>query len=154
KRMVMDLLLDMLFGSTSSNYLSLYDSGLIDDSFSYEYSYEDEFDFVAVGGDSKKPTELSDAIKDILLGSEASDELNEEHFRLVKKRTIGELLQALNSPEYMANQFFDFYYDDATLFDLVPIVESITLDDVKTTAASYMKENVMTVFQVLPSEEN
>lgn len=58
KRYELHILLKLLFGSTSSNYLSLYDDGLIDDSFSYEYSYEDHFDFIAVGGDTKHPAEL------------------------------------------------------------------------------------------------
>ncbi len=153
KRYELDMLLKLLFGPTSSNYLDLYDAGLVDDSFSYEYSYETHFDFVAVGGDTKKPDELEVALKRILLEASTSPELTESHFKMVKKRTIGQLLQALNSPEYMATQFVDFYYEDATLFDLIPIVEAITLADIRKAAANFFKEERMSVFRILPLGE-
>ena len=152
-RVNMQLLLNLLFGDTSSNYLTLYDDGFIDDSFSYEYSYEREFNFLAVGGDSKYPDQLETELKKILLHAPESSELNNAHFDIVKKSMLGELLQALNSPEYIANQFLDFYYEDATLFDLIPIVESTKLEDIKKTAACFMKEDRLSVFQVLPHEE-
>jgi len=153
KRLTMELLLNLLFGETSSNYLELYDEGLIDDSFSYEYSYEEQFDFVAIGGDTRAPEKLSEKVKEILQQASSSKELNEEHFRLNKRKMIGQLLQALNSPEYIANQFFDFYYEDVTLFDLVPIVEQLTLSDAKEAAATYFLDEVTSVFHVLPERE-
>lgn len=63
------------------------------------------------------------------------------------------MLQALNSPEYMATQFVDFYYEDATLFDLIPIVEAITLADIRKAAANFFKEERMSVFRILPLGE-
>lgn len=153
KRVAMSLLLDLLFGGTSTNYLRLYDEGLIDGSFNYDYAYEDYFDYLTVGGDTKNPIEFSQIIKNILLQAADSEELTGEHFKLVKKQTIGLLLQGLNSPDYIGNAFFDYYYKDATLFDLIPIVESVSLEDVQLIARQFMKKERLSTFYVLPQKE-
>lgn len=41
----MDLLFQMLVGTTSQNYLRLYNEGLLDDSFGYEFSMDRSFYF-------------------------------------------------------------------------------------------------------------
>ncbi|MEG0474382.1 MAG: pitrilysin family protein [Carnobacterium sp.] len=146
----MDLLLTLLFGPTSANYLKLYDSGIIDDSFSYDFSLDRTFHFVDIGGDAKDAEAFSTVVKEILLTAKESPELTEENLTLVKKRMIGQVLQSLNSLEYIANQYSQQAYGDATLFDLVPIIETITLDQLKSLAECFMQEAHMSVFHILP----
>ncbi|WP_028274030.1 EF-P 5-aminopentanol modification-associated protein YfmH [Atopococcus tabaci] len=153
-RIGMDLLLKMLFGPTSANYLKLYDSGLIDDSFSYEFSYERSFDFLSVGGDTKDPDGLTDVLKEILLSAKNSPEMTEENFELVKKRSIGQMLQAMNSIEYLAHQFIEADYGEANVFDIVPIMEDITLEELQELADCYMKAPVLSAFHILPRGED
>ncbi len=149
----MDLLLALLVGPTSDNYLRLYDSGVIDDSFSYDFSLERTFHFADIGGDTKDPETFSKVIKEILLTAKMSPELNEDHLVLIKKRMIGQVLQSLNSLEYIANQYSQQSYGEATLFDLVPIIESITLNQIKQVAEEFMQESHMSVFHILPKED-
>lgn len=146
----MDLLLTLLFGPTSANYLKLYDNGIIDDSFSYDFSLDRTFHFVDIGGDAKDAEAFSTVVKEILLTAKESPELTEENLTLVKKRMIGQVLQSLNSLEYIANQYSQQAYGDATLFDLVPIIETITLNQLKSLAESFMQEAHMSVFHILP----
>ncbi len=150
----MDLLLTLLFGPTSANYLNLYDKGIIDDSFSYEFNLDRTFHFIDIGGDTKDSVVFSDEIKKILLDAKNSSELTEENLTIVKKRMIGQELQSLNSLEYIANQFSQPSYGEATLFDVVPIIESITLTDIKKAAEEFMIEDHMTTFHILPKGEN
>ena len=150
----MDLLLTLLFGPTSANYLKLYDKGIIDDSFSYEFNLDRTFHFIDIGGDTKDSVVFSDEIKKILLDAKNSSELTEENLTIVKKRMIGQELQSLNSLEYIANQFSQPSYGEATLFDVVPIIESITLTDIKKAAEEFMLEDHMTTFHILPKGEN
>ena len=149
----MDLLLALLVGPTSDNYLRLYDSGVIDDSFSYDFSLERTFHFADIGGDTKDPETFTKVIKEILLTAKMSPELNENHLVLIKKRMIGQVLQSLNSLEYIANQYSQQSYGEATLFDLVPIIESISLNQIKKVAEEFMQENHMSVFHILPKED-
>ncbi|WP_407372500.1 EF-P 5-aminopentanol modification-associated protein YfmH [Carnobacterium sp.] len=146
----MDLLLMLLFGPTSANYLKLYDKGIVDDSFSFEFNLDRTFHFIDVSGDTKDSTVFSAEIKKLLLEAKMSSELTDENLAIVKKRTIGQELQSLNSLEYIANQYSQPIYGKATLFDVVPIIESITLDEIKKAAEEFMVEDHMTTFHILP----
>ena len=68
----------------------------------------------------------------------------------MKKSIIGKHLQSLNSLEFIAYQFIEIQDDDATIFDTVPLIESITFEDVKNAAESIIDEDLMSVFKVLP----
>lgn len=146
----MDLLLTLLFGPTSANYLNLYDKGVIDDSFSFEFNLDRTFHFIDVSGDTKDSAVFSAEIKKLLLEAKMSSELTDENLAIVKKRTIGQELQSLNSLEYIANQYSQPIYGEATLFDVVPIIESITLKEIKKAAEEFMIEDHMTTFHILP----
>lgn len=149
----MELVMKLLFGMTSSNYLNLYDSGLIDESFSTDFSYERTFNFLNVSSDTKKPEEFIQAIKQTLKLGTASPDFNELHFETVKKRSIGQALQSLNSLEYIAHQFIDQTFGDATVFDIVPILEDITIDEVKDLANDYLNENYLSIYKILPKNK-
>ena len=45
----------------------------------------------------------------------------------VRKKKIGYFLRALNSVEYIANQFTRYAFNDMDLFDAVPALEKITV---------------------------
>ncbi len=47
-------LLDLLFGKSSENYNQLYNEGLIDETFSYDYTQEQGFGFAMIGGDTSE----------------------------------------------------------------------------------------------------
>ncbi|MBA5735098.1 peptidase M16, partial [Escherichia coli] len=50
QEIIRDVALEMLFGTTSATYLKLYNEGIIDDTFGYDYTLQDSFSFVLVGG--------------------------------------------------------------------------------------------------------
>ncbi|MFO8069464.1 MAG: pitrilysin family protein [Alkalibacterium sp.] len=146
----MEIMLDLLFGDTSSTYLSLYNDELIDDSFSYEYIFERSFDYVSIGGDSKFPEDLASSIKHVLLNTQGSQDMTFEHFSLIKKKLTGQYIQALNSLEVIAQHFVELPYEEITIFDSLSILESITFEEVKRIAHDYFKKEVMSVFSVKP----
>lgn len=144
------LLLDLLFSRSSENYRDLYDEGLIDDSFSYDYTQEESFGFVLVGGDTTEPDKLESKIKEILLKAKTHDNLSKSALTRIKKHKIGTFLRALNSPEFIANQFTRYAFNEMDLFRVVPILEEITFDDVKKVATTLIAEERLTVCKVLP----
>lgn len=145
------LLLDYLFGKSSTHYENLYNEGLIDDTFSYDYTEENTFGFAVVGGDTKKPDELADRLKKILLQTNY-DELCEEALERVKKKKIGGFLRSLNSPEYIANQFTRYAFNGSSLFDALSILEGLSVQDLQAVAKRMLQEDRMTVCQVLPKK--
>lgn len=149
----MNVLLRLLFGSTSRNYLELYDNGLIDDSFSFEFNVDRSFHFLEVGSDTKDPETFNQTIKELLLTAKDSKELTEDHLLLIKKRMIGQHLQSLNSLEYIANQYSQQLFGEAALFDMVPIIENIQLEELKQLADEFMVEEHMSTFTIWPKGE-
>lgn len=144
------IFLKMILGSSSNNFLELYDDELVDDSFSYSYESERSFNYINVSSDTQKPEAFEQKIKEILLTGTENKDFNKDHFDEVKKSIIGKHLQSLNSLEFIAYQFIEIKDDDATIFDTVPLIESITFEDVKNAAESIIDEDLMSVFKVLP----
>ncbi|MDG5789011.1 pitrilysin family protein [Evansella sp. AB-P1] len=124
------LLLEIMFGQSSKNYQILYDEGLIDDSFSFDYSGESGFGFSVIGGDSDKPERLGERLKEMVKAF-TEDSLTEKLIEGVRKKKIGYFLRALNSPEYIANQFTRYRFNDMDLFDVIPVLESINNNDLE-----------------------
>ncbi|MEG9296721.1 pitrilysin family protein [Mangrovibacillus sp. Mu-81] len=146
----MNVFLDLLFGKSSTYYFDLYNDGLIDETFHYDYTQENGFGFVTVGGDTEKPDELSDKLKELLLKAKAESLFTEEGLERTKKKKIGAFLRAVNSPEFIANQFTRYAFNEMDLFDVVPTLESLTYDDIQKVAETIINEERFTVCQVVP----
>ncbi|MDM5189493.1 pitrilysin family protein [Bacillus sp. DX4.1] len=151
QEIALTLLLDYLFGKGSTHYESLYNEGLIDDTFAYDYTEESNFGFAMVGGDTKQPDELANRLISILLETNY-DELSEETLERVKKKKIGGFLRSLNSPEYIANQFTRYAFNGSSLFDALSTLESLTVRDLQEVAKTFLSEERISVCQVLPKK--
>ncbi|WP_033829163.1 EF-P 5-aminopentanol modification-associated protein YfmH [Bacillus andreraoultii] len=147
------LLLDLLFSQSSENYRDLYNAGLIDDSFSYDYTQEESFSFALVGGDTHDPCQLQEKITSILLKAKNGENIKEDGLERVKRNKIGTFLRAMNSPEYIANQFTRYAFNEMDLFKVVPILEEINDQDVKRVALELIANDRITVCKVLPKTE-
>lgn len=152
REMSMNVLLDVLFGKSSEYYSSLYNEGLIDDSFSYDYTQENGFGFAMVGGDTREPDRLAETLSSMLLKAKEKGAISEEGLERAKKKKIGSFLRAINSPEFIANQFTRYSFNEMNLFEVVPVLESITLADIEQTASEFISEERFTVCQVVPKK--
>ena len=63
---------------------------------------------------------------------------DQEAFHLLKKQFIGEFISSLNSPEYIANQYAKLYFEGVSVFDMLDIVENITLESVNETSELFL----------------
>ncbi|MTD40221.1 peptidase M16 [Erwinia sp. CPCC 100877] len=151
-KLTANLLFQLLFGNTSQNYLDLYNEGLLDDSFGYEFSLDRSFHFADFGGDSDQPEKLAERIEEILLNVEKSKEITAENLSLLKKKMIGKYFQSLNSLEYIANQFSQSLYGETTLFDTPEVIKSIELADVKALADTLIREEGLSRFYMYPKK--
>jgi len=144
-----NLILDLLFGKSSEHYEQLYNEGLIDETFAYDYTEEHGFGFAIVGGDTSDPDRLADRLQDVMSNAKNSTITNEQLER-VKKKKIGGFLRAVNSPEYIANQFTRYAFNEMNLFDVVPTLEQISVEDIEEIANTFFDEKFFTVCQVVP----
>ncbi|PTI80234.1 peptidase M16 [Staphylococcus succinus] len=129
----MTLFFEMVFGEETDFYQSLLNQDLIDETFGYQFVLEPTYSFSLVTSATQQPDTLKTLLLDELELKQGN--LNDqEAFNLLKKQFIGEFISGLNSPEYIANQYTKLYFEGVSLFDLLDIVENITLDSVNATS--------------------
>ena len=147
--LALDVLLEMLFGSSSDYHEQILNAELANDSFGFEASHEPDASFCLVGGDSNHPDELATSIKEKLL-STADIDLNKDEFLRIKRKKTGQFLSALNSVEFIANRFTEYAFNGLSLFDVVEVLEDLQATDVETVARDYFKNDRLTVFKIMP----
>jgi len=129
KDFVTNIILDMLFGSSSEFYNKLYDEGLIDSSFGAYFTGKKSYGHSLVVGESKDPKEVYNRIIK-LLESPVEKILLEEDFNRIKSKSMGEFLMGLNSVEFIANNFVDLYFDGFLLIDYLDLLETIEYKEI------------------------
>ncbi len=143
--------LECLFGRASQFYTEVYENGLIDESFAYDFSLEKGYGFALIGADSSNPGGLADRIKEEI--NNADSLITEKAVERIKRKKIGFFLRALNSMEFIANQFTRYKFNDMNLFDAVPVIEKLTVDDIRKAFTTIQGESQQTVFKILPTSE-
>ena len=146
----LQLLLQLLFGDTSESYLSMYNEGLIDDSFSFEFTLDRSFHFADFSTDTNEPERFANQMINLILKSKDSPELTERNLNLAKRKMMGKHLKSLDSLEYIANQFSGAKFGDTTLFDLAEIIDSIELDDLLAAQEAFVRPEGLSRFFIYP----
>ena len=152
-RTALNLLFQLMLGNTSSNYLHLYNEGVIDDTFGFEFSLDRSFHFADFSGDTDNPDAFADAIEDILLDFASDPEVNQQNLTLLKKKMLGKYFQSLNSLEFIANQFTQDLFGEVTLFDVPQVIQSVELADVLAAGKQFIHKEAFSRFYLEPIKD-
>ena len=128
---------ELIFGEETEFYQELLNNDLIDETFGYQFVLEPTYSFSIITSSTTNP----DQLKQLLLNQLKQNQGNLsdiEAFELLKKQFIGEFISSLNSPEYIANQYAKLYFEGVSVFDMLDIVENITLESVNETSQLYL----------------
>ncbi|WP_090856462.1 EF-P 5-aminopentanol modification-associated protein YfmH [Paraliobacillus sp. PM-2] len=147
-----DMLLDHFYSKSGVFYHELYEKDLIDDNFSFESNREKNFAFSVLGGNTTKPDQLADTIKEQLLRWKNTS-LTPSEFERMKRKKTGELLRSMNSLETIAQQFIHYKTLGFDYFNLLPILDEITIEDANDYLQSWINDENVTVFQIMPTTE-
>lgn len=142
------MLLDYFFSTSGDFYEQLYEEGLIDDSFSFGTSVEQNFGFSLLSSNTTDPEKLTQRLKELLLSTQQHT-VTEADFDVMKKLRIGRLLRAMNSLEYIANKYIQYDFVGIDLFTIIPYVQSLTVDDVNAFLSEWISEEKLTVCTVI-----
>ncbi|WP_079480129.1 EF-P 5-aminopentanol modification-associated protein YfmH [Halobacillus salinus] len=146
-----EMILDFYFSRSGAFYEELYKNDLIDDSFSFETELDRQFGFTILGGDTRKPDEMTKRVKEML--HELKDtSISEEDFTRMKRKKIGQFMRAMNSLEFIANQFTHYHTLGGDLFDVLPVIESLSPKDADEYLQHWIKEEAISIFQVKPQD--
>ena len=152
-QVAMQLFFAMIYGKTSSFYEKNYHSGMIDDSFNYEFENNGIFHFLIVSLDTENPQALAWLLQDTLKNYKIGEDVSESHLALIKRQMLGAHYRSLNSLEFIANEFAAMPTDaEQTIFDLPEILEKLTITDITNFADGFIREMQMSEFIIRPNE--
>jgi predicted Zn-dependent peptidase len=144
---------ELLFGRTSDFYHNAYENGWIDESYSFDYSLENGFGYALIGSDTSVPKKLAEEINHTLDRAIEKWPFGQADLDRVRRKKIGFFLRALNSPEYIANQFTRYAFNDMNLFDVVPALENLEVPDLQEAFASVSQESQRSSFTIVPPKK-
>lgn len=149
RELAVQLGMDLLYGTKSDFYDALYDQGVIDESFGYDFTLEHTFSFATIGTD----TEDAEAFKEAVFSTYEQLEsiVQEEALELLKRRKIGQFIRALNSPEFIANQFTHYTFHEVDFFSHIEVYESLTTQDIIEAMQSFIQEDNVTTLKIIPN---
>ena len=125
KQISTKILMNLLFGKSSTFFMDLYEEGLIDSSFSADCEIEKRYGFSSVSGESKDPKAVYDRVLKRIEDVKKSG-LSDEEVNRTKKILIGSNLRGYNDVERIGNNFIRAFMADINPFDYEKIAENIT----------------------------
>lgn len=140
EEITMEILMDMLSGSSSDLYRRLFDQKLINNSFGAEYFTGFGYSCVLFAGESSDPKAVADAIKqEIKLFRENG--VDEEAFERTKKKLYGRMIMGMNDVDNLANNLAVSYFAGESLFTDFEVYKTVTVDDIKGMLDKTLDEN-------------
>ncbi len=131
------LALSTLLGSASPLYRELYDAGLINETFGYDFENTAGYSLLSFGGETQKPEyvcmRVLEAAADL-----AARGVDPAFFARRKKTAWGAALRAAGSFENICYNVAAGGFSGYDYFDTVNVLNSVTADDVRSFLAEYM----------------
>ncbi len=151
EELLTEMLLDYYFSKSGEYYQELYEADLIDNSFQFETNIERSFGFSVIGGNTNKPDELAENVKRMLIELKEK-KLTEREFDTMKRKKIGQFLRAMNSLEFISNQFTHYHLLGIDLFKVLPVIESLNVREANDFMENWVDEDRISVCQILPQQ--
>ncbi len=124
------ILLKMLFGKSSRFYTDLYERGLINNSFSFEYTMQPSYGYCALNGESSEPKTVYDAVMEEI-DRVRKEGLSKEDFDRMKKVVWGEYVRSLNDVEDYSVTFMQLMFMNIDYFRYDEVYKTVTFEDVQ-----------------------
>lgn len=147
RELLQTMILDYYFSTSGSFYEQLYEEELIDDSFDYSTNVEESFSFSLISSNTMNPNQFAKRVKELLLSTK-SDTISDEKFQILKKKRVGQILRAMNSLEFVANQYIHYHFVDVDFFQVTDYIDKLQLDDIHSFLANWIEEDRLTVCKV------
>ena len=152
QRLLGELACEAVFGTSTPLYARLYREGLVNQNFSYGYEAYPGCALLAVGGESRDPWAVREAIaaEAARIGAEG---LDEALFTRLKKGLYGGKVRALNSFEFICVSLAQGHFAGEELFRFPEVFEAIAKADVEEAVRRWMTPDRTALSVVKPKGE-
>lgn len=118
------IILSSVASKSSDLYERLYNDGLINDEFSYDYMYEEEYACAIIGGESKEPETV---YNEVIKYFKEKGRIDADEFDRAKKSIWGAYLRTFNDVEGICSSMVRNVLKGVNWFDFSNIFDSVTL---------------------------
>ncbi|MBR3737411.1 MAG: insulinase family protein, partial [Eubacterium sp.] len=139
KYIEMSILLEVIAGKTSPFYTKLFESGLINSSFSKEYFTGYGYEAVIFDGESENPEAVATAIKEEIARIK-KEGIDPELFESVRRTLYGKEIMSFNDIDNIANSLITCDFNNWDIFEAVNIYRDIKVSDIEKRLSSMMDE--------------
>ncbi len=151
REILMELVLDTLFGTSEKLYNDLYKADLIDEGFGFEYAAESTYGYTMIGGETKDPDQLYDRIMSEIKNAQKNG-ISEEQFERHRRKILGSYIRKFDSLEFIANNFLAYKFRDTNLFELPGVLNEVSREEALALIEENLNSERHAVSLVLPSE--
>lgn len=130
KEIEMRILMRMLFAKGSDIYKKLYDEGLINSTFSLDYTLQPDYGFTSLDGESKDPKKVYEMVLSEIEKLQKTG-LDEDSYNRAKKVIWGRYIRTHNDIEDLATTFLQYLFMGVDYFNYYDVYQSVTFNDIK-----------------------
>jgi predicted Zn-dependent peptidase len=144
------LVLEMIMGKSSPLYTQLYNEGLINATFAFDYTLEENYAFSIFGGESPDPGKVREIISGAIEGIRKTG-LDSRTFERIRKSSAGKFIRQWNSVERISYNFSNVYFKGANVFDYFDVYDKITFEYANEIFASHFNLENLALSVIKPS---
>ncbi|WP_026485524.1 EF-P 5-aminopentanol modification-associated protein YfmH [Caldanaerobius polysaccharolyticus] len=129
KGVEMEIALSVLAGKSSRLYNDLYDRGLIDNDFGFDFEGQKDYGHSIIGGESKDPMAVMEAVTKEVERIK-KEGVGQEDFERIKRYIKGRYIRMFNSVESIAHAFISYYMKGINILDVHKAIDEVKAEDV------------------------
>ena len=151
QRLIAALALRMLCGSSSPFFTRLYAEGTLNNDFDYEVDASAGTLTVIIGGESKTPEKVLDALN-AEIARVAAEGFEQAYFLRAKKASLGARLRALEDFDNVCVSLAMDCFDGYCTFDSYALLEKITAEDCRRFVAEELAPERLALSVITPKD--
>ena len=142
KHIAIEILLNIIMGRSSKLYKELYDEGIIYAGASMDYEFSKTYAHVLITGQSGKPEEVYERIKEEIKSLKQNG-IDEKLFNRSKKMLYGMYVKEYDDTADIARMFLADYFKGINSFEYLEEIEGINVDYLTQVLNDVFKEEKM-----------
>lgn len=153
REILMEMVLEVLFGTSEPLYNTLYQEGLIDDRFEAGYSAETSYGYSLIGGETRDPDQLYQRIM-LAVEKLKKDGITSEQFERHRRKILGGYIMRFDSLEFIANNFLAYRFRGTDLFEVPVLLQEIKREELLDVIVQNLDPARHVVSLILPRTED
>ncbi len=151
KDIEMRILMRMLFAKGSDIYKKLYDEGLINSTFSLDYTFQPDYGFTSLDGESKDPKKVYETILSEIAKLRETG-LDKDSYERSKKVIWGRYIRTHNDIEDLATTFMQYLFMGVDYFNYYDVYSAVTFEDIEKRFNEHFKDEYSALSVINPLE--